>query len=139
MIKNKKSWLTGLLEAEQKAQQRLELENDQPTEVVFERIKPRVQKLTTEERMLISILRISGFFIVQIFLLGWFIYAGSGALEGWDALGTSLTLILMLSILTVVMIVMCIYTLSKCPKSYFLYFVLLFNCVLAFYILSVLG
>lgn len=139
MTKNKKSWLTRLEEADQKAQRRLELANNHDTAVVFKKANMRSHKQTVEERVRTSTIRIIGLFIVQLLLLGWLVYASSGALEFRGAIATTYTLAVILSILSIVMIMMCIYTLSKHPKSYFLYFILLFNCLLAFELLSELG
>jgi hypothetical protein len=139
MTKNERSWLTRLEEADRKTQRRLELENNHDTKAVFKETDVRSRKPTAEEQMRISTLRISGFFVVQLLLLGWLAYASSGALEGWDALTTTYALVVILSILSIAMIMVCIYTLSKQPKAYSLYFILLFSCLLTFSLLSKLG
>ena len=136
MTRNKQSWLARLEKADRKVQRRLALEGNNDTEVVFKETKSRSRIQTTEERLRISTRRIYGFFIIQIFLFSWLVYASSGALKFDDVFITGFILSIILSILTIIMIPICMYTLTKYPKSYFLYFVLLSNYLLAFYILT---
>ena len=70
MTENKKSWFSRLEEADQKAQARLDKENNSGAKTIVQKNKRRTRKQTEREKTHKLIVFIYGFFVIEVCILG---------------------------------------------------------------------
>lgn len=136
MTENKKSWFSRLEEADQKAQARLDKENNSGAKTIVQKNKRRTRKQTEREKTHKLIVFIYGFFVIEVCILGGLFLIAQISQDYALSLGAMLHFYLWSAILSFLGIVIGVVALVKRPKVYYVHFPLFLNCLLALYILS---
>ena len=133
----RKSWLTRLDEADQKAQMRLDKANRSDAQAIFRKGNKRAFRQTAEETTIQLAMAVYGLFIIEMCTLAGLALNSSNT-QGTGTLAAGLQLFIWAAMLSLANIVMGIVALIKRPHLFYMRIPLIINCFIGGLVLIIM-
>ncbi|MDB5187223.1 MAG: hypothetical protein JWM07_695 [Candidatus Saccharibacteria bacterium] len=123
----KKNWLARLDEIDQKAQARLDKDNNSDIKTLFKKSKTRSRKPNKEETTLKLATFVYGFFLLEVCTLAGLSLGPSATQDSGSSIGSDLQLFVWLAMLAIASVAIGIVALVKRPRLFYMHIPLLLN------------